>query len=340
MTTFREEIYPVFLPGQVLSSGRLNEIIRYLDGENRATRTDLTGTGIACGLEAEWVSGAVHIKSGYGVSSDGYLLSLPCPEGGGDHIFTKLEPWTDESKESIFDYTDTNGDVQQIPLFRLLKDNESAPLISTEFTPSDTPVVVMLYLSVQEMDPEGCGVDCDDQGKTVQTELVPLIVEKSALTNPQFGLSFAEEDILEDSQIEKLAGRRLQLAGQPDLNLSAAQDPDILQDSYAALIDDAKKPLADAILSISNRYSDLLGLSAAQKQARNNAVGGGSGVLRNISPGTAYQYTYDFIQDLVAAYAIWRSECWLISTTRWRGIAARRGFTRNGAAPNRPSQRW
>ena len=92
MTTFREEIYPVFLPGQVLSSGRLNEIVRYLDGEKRVTRTDLIGTGIACGLQAQWVNGSEQIKPGYGVSSDGYLINLPCPDEGGDHVYNNSKP--------------------------------------------------------------------------------------------------------------------------------------------------------------------------------------------------------------------------------------------------------
>ena len=68
--------YPVFETNQILTSTQLNKLGSFLDEQNRTTRTDLTGTGIICGLEYEKSGSNIIIYSGYGISSEGYLISL------------------------------------------------------------------------------------------------------------------------------------------------------------------------------------------------------------------------------------------------------------------------
>ena len=44
--------YPVFESGQVLTSRHLNDLVEYLDEQDRLTRNKLVGIGIVCGCSA------------------------------------------------------------------------------------------------------------------------------------------------------------------------------------------------------------------------------------------------------------------------------------------------
>ena len=46
--------YPVFERNQVLTSTQLNNLVNYLDQQNRLTRARLIGMGIVCGLEIDY----------------------------------------------------------------------------------------------------------------------------------------------------------------------------------------------------------------------------------------------------------------------------------------------
>jgi len=43
--------YPIFEGNQVLTSPKLNELVAYLDEQNRLTRAKVIGQGIACGFD-------------------------------------------------------------------------------------------------------------------------------------------------------------------------------------------------------------------------------------------------------------------------------------------------
>src|SRR4029450_9643723 len=73
-----EVIYPVFEANQVLTNEHLNDLFEYLDEQTRLTRSNLIGIGIACGLEVAFEEpGTVHLSSGCGVTSQGYLIVEP-----------------------------------------------------------------------------------------------------------------------------------------------------------------------------------------------------------------------------------------------------------------------
>ena len=83
--------YPRFAPNQVLTDGQLNGLHRFLDEQNRLTRTHGIGAGILCGLQAEYLYGAacdehyLVLTPGYGFSSEGYLIEIApgdAPEPG------------------------------------------------------------------------------------------------------------------------------------------------------------------------------------------------------------------------------------------------------------------
>jgi len=71
--------YPVFEANQVLTSGHLNDIVNYLDEQERLTRANLIGIGITCGLKITFdkTTMTIHVSKGAGVTSKGYLVVVP-----------------------------------------------------------------------------------------------------------------------------------------------------------------------------------------------------------------------------------------------------------------------
>jgi hypothetical protein len=68
--------YPVFEADQVLSNGHLNNLVNYLEQQERLTRIKLVGRGIVCGLEINPSNAAINISKGCGLTSQGYLMQL------------------------------------------------------------------------------------------------------------------------------------------------------------------------------------------------------------------------------------------------------------------------
>src|SRR5690554_602851 len=68
--------YPLFKANQVLRENQLNDIVKYLEQQDRLSRICLMGTGIVCGLEADWDAdnSVLVVTAGTGVTSEGYLV--------------------------------------------------------------------------------------------------------------------------------------------------------------------------------------------------------------------------------------------------------------------------
>ena len=62
--------YAVFEPDQVLTHGQLNSLSEFLDRQDRLSRVDLIGVGIASGLRVSRVEAGVRISRGMGITSD------------------------------------------------------------------------------------------------------------------------------------------------------------------------------------------------------------------------------------------------------------------------------
>ena len=73
----KTDTYPVFKPNQVLSEGQMNEIMTYLEPQDRATRTLAIGRGILCGLELQIAADSITVRPGIGLTSAGYILAVP-----------------------------------------------------------------------------------------------------------------------------------------------------------------------------------------------------------------------------------------------------------------------
>ncbi|BAY29889.1 hypothetical protein NIES2107_17330 [Nostoc carneum NIES-2107] len=80
-TIIKNISYPIFTPNQVLTKDDLNQVVNYLDGQNRLTRAYLIGTGIVWGMDLsstfDNTKAQIQISAGCGITSEGYLISVP-----------------------------------------------------------------------------------------------------------------------------------------------------------------------------------------------------------------------------------------------------------------------
>ena len=79
MNTINLTGYPIFTPNQVLTKDDLNNLVNYLDEQNRLTRVQLIGMGIVCGLEVQTTSTSedkieISITAGCGITSEGFCI--------------------------------------------------------------------------------------------------------------------------------------------------------------------------------------------------------------------------------------------------------------------------
>lgn len=91
-----ETIIPLFEPNQILSSTHLNQLREYLDNETRYSRIKLSGVGIACGLNLKsFSSSQIVVTTGYGITTDGFLLDLVRENGAATITYTRYQPYID-----------------------------------------------------------------------------------------------------------------------------------------------------------------------------------------------------------------------------------------------------
>ncbi len=179
--------HPIFEDNQVLTSGQLNQLHKYLDQQNRLTRSCLIGSGIACGLEIAVETGnelTITIKEGMGISSDGYLIKV-CPASGfcttvqfRNYTLPKgvvYTPFQDEKfKQNVYLYELLTSDAQ-------IDENEIVrPL--TDIPGGLENKAVILFLECLDNDLKSClGKSCDELGVDRIFNLRKLLIDADDL---------------------------------------------------------------------------------------------------------------------------------------------------------------
>jgi PKD repeat protein len=166
--------YPEFVSDQVLTAANLNDMFDYLDEQERMTRTNLIGIGIVCGLEIRPSpqGDALTITKGCGVTSSGYLVTMPT---------TTYAFYSDEysaERERYYDrFVDLATKKQRFPLYELAEAGSTAakiPLTSAFLKDK----VVLLFVELLEARNKNCDPDsCDDKGASVTVTFRPLLVD-------------------------------------------------------------------------------------------------------------------------------------------------------------------
>lgn len=323
--------FPVFEPNQVLTDAQLNLLRDYLDQQERSTRFRLIGSGIVFGLN--WSIGKnpagvineIKVSAGFGVSSDGYLIQLPCgsPPVGSETIYTHFKDYPDSdrnnpaTKEILRNLpwkenrAKPNDNFDPHPIKELLtgtnNSDKSIKLLEKLDTENNIDwykeSVLVLYLEQKKSVLNACFVtNCDNKGQNVNLTVRVLLVPKEAF-------DLAESLGLEAIKIQRIPPTSIVIANdltgaidQPlkKLGIAIADDNDQQGKKFCRLV----KFLGGNIENIRKDY----------KTFKNNIL------ISQIN-----QYRYDAVKDVVCAY----NE--LGTATRWLvpGYFASRDFQRH-----------
>ena len=192
MSTYTEIAYPFFRKGQVLKNTDLNDMVDYLDQQNRFTRVLVVGSGIFSGLEIDIDNDvqnrSIKITQGFGLSSDGFIIQLKKDSPGVSYEFTHYRKLV--LTEDDFKCTNTNGGngspPASIDAYELLEDTSGdadlLPLNSL-FTNLNaaTTFCLVLWVSREEKDRPFCIDVCDESGADLYYTIKPLLVPTDVL---------------------------------------------------------------------------------------------------------------------------------------------------------------
>jgi hypothetical protein len=302
-----KDSYPIFEADQVLSHLHLNQLFNYLDQQERLTRADLIGIGIVCGLEIRFDPNesptALHLGTGCGITSEGYLVVEPCG--------VTLESYRKYTLPSDRDYPQfKDGSIVQYPLWELFPAGE--PETKPLSTPADflNDKAVLLFLELKKEGLRNCSPNnCDDKGSAVTATQRRLLISRSDLDriieeagSIGSGLSSAE-----------LAHWRLAMLGLDDLRLPRYDVPDTGPTSSLDILT-AFHALFRAGDLVSTTAKALTGAYKAFKPVLQGAYpsdpfagfGEKFGFLETTPKTMAQvrflQYFYDFFDDIIKAY--------------------------------------
>src|SRR5262245_10445116 len=209
--------YPVFEDGQVLTSGLLNDIIDYVEPQQRLTRSKLVGIGIVCGLQPDWnaTTRTLRLSRGVAVTSEGYLIAED------EVVFDRFRPYTvpipsgpaataeDKAKARypfLFSGNTQRQAVELLPTDFQPAPGEAAPTALTDAFVADKTVLLFLETNLASL--KNCDVnDCSDKGSEMNLTLRRLLVTRTIA-----------DTILD--QEEEIAGRPVDRASHPRLGLS------------------------------------------------------------------------------------------------------------------------
>ena len=279
--------YPHFVADQVLTANHLNELFNYLDDQERLTRNHLIGIGIVCGLELSCSNTQIIISKGCGVTSDGFLIIQDAAA-----TYTHYRNYTISN-----DLKTTTPYNQFIPpaslqlLTGVTDAGTDKPLAGASINRQDYAVV--LLLEKKTIDLKNCTTnDCDDKGEKVELNLKPLLVLKSKLSSfAYFGYETKKMN-LPEVPLKRFNVPFQQLITPSDILSSFLTIADnttlqAIQVAYSGAYDAFKIILPDN----SNPFQNL-----------HNVISAKINNIKNNNP-VYIQYCYDFIDDLIKAYA-------------------------------------
>jgi hypothetical protein len=322
-------IYPLFEVNQVLSAAHLNTLHDQLDEQNRLTRAVLHGIGIVCGMEVSVTKSGgnakVTITRGYGVTSEGYAVIIG-DEGFSADRCRALEV-KDDYKPLLLDEADGYGELLELLDSKDEHYSEGSAIDATKAS----EMAVVLYVELLETSLKTCTPgSCDDKGKKVTVSVRKLLVPTSYLddlheqTATEIGDTAAEGDFFPN------LAARLDLPDirMPRFDVPASTDAATTLSSAETIIVAYKRILIDplegsgkslftrigeALDAARTAYSPLLDDPGDAFATRLSAVE--SGFLNpQASKAAAFQYYYDFLNDLIHAYGEFRAKAFELAT--------------------------
>lgn len=299
--------YPVFEKNQVLTSTQLNNLVNYLDQQNRLTRARLIGMGVVCGLEIDYnkSENTITISKGTGITSEGYLISI------GDCVTVKYRPYNLPPGTIYEPFVGANNK-QDIVLHELITESAKAgsddKLLDDEVFLADK--VVLLFIESFDKDLKSClGKSCDELGKERILTLRKLLISKTDL-----------QKVWNRTNTGKLEAVFPEKFNLPVVNMqrvlfnpanSHSTDFNDFSMNYVKAIQDVFDKLIDALSETYTIYRPLLLESYDEKNPFITIpITERLAVLQNflnnadatLNPFIGVQYVYDLFQDLILAY--------------------------------------
>ncbi len=196
MSTKLNEIttqYRKFNTNQVLTEDQLNEFLDYFEDQGHLSRVGLSGVGIVCGFKVTYnaPNKTITITQGYGVTTDGDLLTLQNPILTASETISNILKSIDLTSKTYTHYRAySNEHIKYKPFFYIGETQiELWELQTTEEISGDTSFktldtlstledkVVLLYLENYSKESELCtAITCDNQGIEQVAKLKVLLV--------------------------------------------------------------------------------------------------------------------------------------------------------------------
>ena len=303
--------YSKFSDNQVLTKGQLNQFLEYFEDQDHLTRIGLSGVGIVCGFEITYDNTLkqIDITKGYGVTTDGDLLTLLEPktlleneivvEGlqivqGALKTYTHYRTFDDSNVKYIpFFYNGEN----QIALLEIFPEkdidntNNSYSHLNTLPPAELEDKVVLLYLENYAKKGDLCtAIDCDNQGIEQVARLRVLLVSSDDATriaglDPIYNKHNWNEFYL---NLPEACVRRDILTPKNTVDFLS------LKQNYYNLVleNETLENVSDGLDAILNRFSK-------------DSIKSSIAAIYDISPTAVpldFQYRYDLLKDLVDNY--------------------------------------
>jgi len=187
--------YSKFSDNQVLTKRQLNQFLEYFEDQDHLSRIGLSGVGIVCGFNIRYHAAIreIEITQGYGITTDGDLLTLIEPETSTETANTGLQLLEDAVERYTHFRAYTSDNVKYKPFFyngenqidileifpgtpEVINDDSYTPL-TTLSAEELSDKVVFLYLENYPKEGDLCtALNCDSQGIEQVAKLRVLLI--------------------------------------------------------------------------------------------------------------------------------------------------------------------
>ncbi|MCF6350624.1 MAG: hypothetical protein L3J23_06275 [Flavobacteriaceae bacterium] len=289
--------YSRFNTNQVLTEKQLNEFLDYFKDQDHLSRIGLSGVGIACGFKIDLLNTTVKITHGYGVTTDGDLLTLPKQEKNENILetdtplfknYTHYKIFTDE----IVQYNKFFHNETQIDMVELR--NSSEVELDTSWKPLSelenlNQKIALLYLENYQKEADLCTeLNCDNQGLEQIANLKVLLVS----------VNDAKHIIALDAIYNKHNWYKTYL-GLPEVKAKRI----ILTNSNTKTLQKIKQNYANAIKANNTLTSLKIGFKTIFLKFEKEIISTKIDALLNFfSTPSDFQYRYDIFKDLIDTY--------------------------------------
>ncbi|TXD85064.1 hypothetical protein ESY86_00490 [Subsaximicrobium wynnwilliamsii] len=288
--------YPIFEADQVLSQKHLNQLVSYLEEQDRLSRVYLQGMGIVCGLEISKPNATtIHVNCGTAITSLGFLIPFE------ENDYTQYKESTisedflaaDVSKHgylgTIYQWADEYAALS--PCVELLsrdsEDDERQPLTNSILQNK----IVMLLLESPLIDEKNCvTIDCADKGKRLELNVRVLLVDSELLSKLQFNLS--------NCAFNYLSRLKLPRFNVPKTNLITGNH---IFNAFKAVINQSKKTLSESIQTVHQHFEPFHGNLENFSQLQ-NALTIINSMHQKFDDTLYIQYVWDWLNDMAATY--------------------------------------